>query len=119
MVQAILRAAWTLWENRNRAWIQRTGVGIPLLLALVLVGHDVVRANAIKVSVIAAATLAAVPVFVLQGQIAWLPAGLLAIGFTIGGTLGARFAVRGGEKLVRPVLAAAVLALAARMLGFF
>jgi len=95
----------------------QAGVGIPLLLALVHVGHDVVRANAIKVSVIAAATLAAVPVFLLEGQIAWLPACLLAIGFTIGGTLGARFAVRGGEKLVRPVLGAAVVALAARMLG--
>jgi len=97
----------------------QAGVGIPLLLALVHAGHDVVRANAIKVSVIAAATLAAVPIFIVQGQIAWLPACLLAVGFTLGGSLGARFAVRGGERVVRPVLAVAVVALAARMLGLF
>ena len=94
-------------------------MGIPLLLALLHLGHDAVRANAIKVSVIAAATLAAIPVFLVEDQVAWLPGGLLALGFTIGGMLGARFAVRGGEKLVRPVLVVAVVALAARMLGLF
>ena len=77
------------------------------------------RANSIKVAVIAAATLVAVPVFAAQDQIAWLPAALLAVGFTAGGALGARAAVRGGERLVRPLLAVAVVALAARMLGLF
>jgi uncharacterized membrane protein YfcA len=97
----------------------QAGVGLPLLLALLYAGHDVVHANAIKVAVIAAATLAAVPVFALEGSVAWLPAALLAAGFSVGGSLGARFAVRGGERVVRPVLAVAVLALAARMLGLF
>ncbi len=96
----------------------QAGVGLPLLFALLHAGHDVVRANAIKVAVIAVSTVAAVPVFAAQGLIAWGPALLLALGFTAGGRLGARVAARGGERVVRPVLAAAVLLLAARMLGF-
>lgn len=97
----------------------QAGVGIPLLFALLHAGWDSVRANAIKVAVVAVATLVAVPVFATQGQIAWLPAALLAAGFTAGGSLGAHLAVRGGERLVRPVLAVAVVALAARMLGVY
>jgi uncharacterized membrane protein YfcA len=69
--------------------------------------------------VIGVLTLVALPVFVIQGQIVWLPAVLLAIGFGFGGSLGARLAIRGGERLIRPVLAVAVAALAARMLGLF
>jgi uncharacterized membrane protein YfcA len=69
--------------------------------------------------VVAVATLVAVPIFAAEGQIAWLPAALLAAGFTAGGSLGAHLAVGGGERLVRPVLAVAVMALAARMLGVY
>jgi uncharacterized membrane protein YfcA len=97
----------------------QAGVGLPLLFALVHAGHDVVRANAIKVAVIAGAALAAVPVFALRGQVAWGPALALALGFSMGGLLGARLVVREGEKVVRPVLVIAVIALAARMLGLY
>jgi uncharacterized membrane protein YfcA len=44
---------------------------------------------------------------------------VLATGFAVGGALGARLATRGGERVIRPVLAVATLALAARMLGIF
>jgi hypothetical protein len=97
----------------------QAGVGIPLLYALSWSGHDLVRANAIKAVVIFALTAVAVPVFVLRGQIAWAPAAALALGFLAGGELGARLAVRGGERLIRPVLVAAVVALAGRMLGLW
>ena len=97
----------------------QAGVGIPLLFALSYAGFDLVRANAIKVIVTAVLTLTAVPVFLLAGQIAWGPAGVLAVGYSAGAALGARLAVRGGERLIRPVLAAAVIALAGRMLGLY
>ncbi len=97
----------------------QAGVGIGLLLALRRAGYDLVTANAVKVVVIGVLTLVALPVFVIQGQIVWFPAVLLAIGFGFGGSLGARLAIRGGERLIRPVLAVAVAALAARMLGLF
>jgi len=69
--------------------------------------------------VIAVLTLTAVPVFVLAGQIVWGPAAVLVVGYSAGAEVGARLAVRGGERLIRPVLALAVIALAGRMLGLY
>jgi len=95
----------------------QAGVGLLLLFALLQLGQDAVRANALKVSVIALSALTAVPVFAWNDQIAWKPALVLAAGFTAGGVLGAKLAVTGGERLIRPVLAVAVVALALRMLA--
>ncbi len=95
----------------------QAGVGIPLVFALVHAGHDLVRANAVKVAVNAALTTAAIPVFATAGQIAWLPALVLGVGFATGAEIGVRLAVAGGERVIRPLLVAGVLLLAARMLG--
>jgi uncharacterized membrane protein YfcA len=97
----------------------QAGVGIPLVFALVHAGDDLVRANAIKVGVIASVTATAIPIFALQGQVAWVPALVLGAGFAVGAELGVRLAVAGGERLIRPVLVAAVLALSGRMLGLY
>ena len=43
----------------------------------------------------------------------------LVVGFALGGELGARAAVLGGEKLIRPVLVLAVVAMSGRMLGLY
>ena len=95
----------------------QAGVGIVLLLALGRAGYDLVTANAIKVLVVGALTAVAVPVFVASAQVAWGPALVLTAGMAAGGWVGAHFAVRGGERLIRPVLAVAVIALALRMIG--
>ena len=97
----------------------QAGVGLLLLLALTRSGLDLVRANALKVAVVGMLTAVSLPVFIANGQVAWLPAALLAIGFAAGGALGARMAVRGGERLIRPVVAVAVVMLAGRMLGLY
>ena len=97
----------------------QAGVGIVLLFALHRSGMDLVRANALKVVVIAALTAVAVPVFILEGQVAWWPAALLAAGYSIGAAAGARIAVRGGERVIRPVLVASVIALSGRMFGIY
>jgi uncharacterized membrane protein YfcA len=88
-------------------------------MALSYVGYDLVRANSMKVVLNAALTAVALPVFIAQGQVAWAPGLVLAAGFALGGELGARLAVRGGERLIRPVLAVAVIALAGRMMGMY
>jgi hypothetical protein len=95
----------------------QAGVGIFVLFALSHAGYDLVRANSIKAVVIAALTAVAVPVFVASGQVVWREALALGSGFVLGGWLGVRVAVVGGERVIRPVLAAAVVVLAARMLG--
>lgn len=97
----------------------QAGVGLFLIAALARSGLDLVRANAIKVVIIGALTLVAVPVFIAQGQIDWKLASALVIGFALGGELGARAAVMGGERLIRPVLVLAVIAMSGRMLGFY
>jgi uncharacterized membrane protein YfcA len=97
----------------------QAGVGLVLLAALTRAGFDLVLANSIKVIVILTMTLVALPVFIVQGKVDWIPALVLAAGFTLGGWLGAHVAVRGGEKLIRVVMVLAAIALAAKLLGAF
>jgi uncharacterized membrane protein YfcA len=97
----------------------QAGVGLFLIAALARSGLDLVRANAIKVMVIGALTLVAVPVFIVEDQVDWQLASALVAGFALGGELGARAAVRGGERLIRPVLVVSVLAMAGRMLSLY
>ena len=97
----------------------QAGVGILLVFAISYAGYDLVRTNSIKVVVIFATTLFAAPVFIAAGQVVWLEALVLGVGFAGGGALGSRIAVRGGERVIRPVLAIAVVALAGRMFGLY
>lgn len=97
----------------------QAGVGLFLIAALARSGLDLVRANAIKVVLIGALTLVAVPVFIVHGQVDWAPATALVVGFALGGEVGARAAVLGGERLIRPVLVLAVVAMSGRMLGLY
>lgn len=97
----------------------QAGVGLFLIAALARSGLDLVRANAIKVVVIGALTLVAVPVFIAHDQVDWPLASALVVGFALGGELGARAAVRGGERLIKPTLAVCVLLMAGRMLNLY
>lgn len=97
----------------------QAGVGIFLIFAMSRAGLDLVKANSVKVVVIAALTAVAVPVFIWSGQVAWTEALALTLGFAAGGAVGVRLAVAGGERVIKPVLVAAVVALAGRMLGLF
>ncbi|MEZ4280650.1 MAG: sulfite exporter TauE/SafE family protein [Myxococcota bacterium] len=97
----------------------QAGVGIFVIAALARSGVDLIRANAIKVILVGALTLVALPVFILHHQVHWPYAIATATGFSLGGELGARFAARGGERVIKPVLALSVLALAGKMLGLY
>lgn len=97
----------------------QAGVGILLLYGLSLGGADLVRSNAVKVVLNFCFSLLVLPIFASAQQVA-LPEGCaLAGGFAVGGLLGPRVAVRGGERVIKPVLAFAVVALAGRMLGLY
>lgn len=97
----------------------QAGVGLFLVAALSFGGVDLVRANAVKVLVNFCFTLLAVPIFILAGQVAWPEALALGAGFAAGGAIGARLAVQGGERLIRPILGLAILGLAGRMIGLY
>lgn len=97
----------------------QAGVGLILLASLSRSGMDLVTANVVKVVFTFFATLIALPVFILEGQVRWLPAIVLAIGLSAGGWVGAKLAVRGGEKPIRILMIVAAIVLALRLLGFW
>ena len=97
----------------------QAGVGLVLLAALSRSGFDLITANVVKVIFIFFATTIALPVFIIQDNVRWIPALLLAVGLSVGGWLGAKFAVRGGEKKIRVVMIVAAIALALNLLGFW
>ena len=73
----------------------------------------------VKVIFTLCATLIALPIFIAQGNVRWGPAIVLAIGLSVGGWIGAKFAVRGGERWIRAVMIVAALALAGRLIGLY
>jgi len=97
----------------------QAGVGLVMLAALTRAGYDLVTANNVKVVANLVLTAVALPVFIVQGQIAWLPALVLAVGLTAGSWVGAHAAVRGGEKFIRVVMVVAALILAGNLIGLY
>lgn len=95
----------------------QAGVGLILLGALTRAGYDLVTANNIKVVATLVLTAVAMPVFIIEGKIVWVPAIILAVGFTAGGWIGAHAAVRGGERFIRAAMVVAALLLASKLLG--
>lgn len=97
----------------------QAGVGLIMLAALTRAGFDLVTANNIKVVSNLALTVVALPVFIIQGNVRWLQAIILAVGLTAGAWVGAHAAVKGGEKFIRIVMVISALLLAAKLLGLF
>jgi uncharacterized protein len=97
----------------------QAGIGLILMVALSHTGMDLVLANSVKVLINFAVTAVALPLFVVQGLVDWVPALVMAAGFTVGGAVGARVTVKGGERISRPVMIAAVLALSGELLGLY
>lgn len=97
----------------------QAGVGLVLLAALSRAGFDLVTANSIKVLVTLSVTLVALPIFIANGQISWIPAATLAFGFTIGGWVGAQLGVKKGEAWIRRVMIFAAVALALKLIGVY
>lgn len=97
----------------------QAGVGLMMIVALSRAGVDLVIANNIKVIVTFVFTAFALPVFILNGDVDWAPALVLAVGLATGSAIGARITVAGGEKVIRPVLIVAVIIFAGRLVGLY
>jgi uncharacterized membrane protein YfcA len=88
----------------------QAGVGFFLLIALSLVlGYDLVKANALKVAIVFLYTALSLAIFAFSGMVVWLFGIILAAGNVVGAYLGVRFAVKRGAKQVRWILVAAVI----------
>ena len=97
----------------------QAGVGLLMVLTLSRSGFDLVVANSIKVMINALVTVIALPVFIFSGKISWGPALVLAAGLTVGGWLGAKWTVEGGERVVRWVMVVAALGLSGKLAGLY
>jgi uncharacterized membrane protein YfcA len=96
----------------------QAGVGFVIIATLVLItGLDLVHTNSHKVFVVGVYTLAALATFALSGKVNWGIGLVLGMGNGIGGWIGSQWAVVGGEKWLKVVLAVAVVAIAAKLLG--
>jgi len=89
----------------------QAGVGIFLLLFLGgVLRYDLLLGNALKSLLVAALTAVALAVFVLAGQVWWLPGLLLSLTTVAGAHLGVRFAITRGQDAIRKVVFVAVVA---------
>jgi uncharacterized protein len=81
------------------------GVGFIIMPVLNRVmGLDLVRTNMHKVFIVAVYTVVALLIFASQLELLWIIGIALAVGNSIGGYLGSRFAIQSGERMIRLVL---------------
>jgi len=87
------------------------GVGSMLIVAFMLVfGDTITRASGNAKVVNLASNVAALGLFAARGTVLWSVALPMAIGNALGASVGARLALRNGDRLVRWVVLAVVLA---------
>ncbi len=97
----------------------QAGVGLFLIGSIrFATGLDLVRTNSIKVFIIMCYTVVAIAVFALNGKIDWQVAAVVATGQGLGGWLGVRFAISGGEKWIKRLVFVVLVAMAVRLFFF-
>ena len=76
---------------------------------------DLVRASGVARSMNFVSNGVALGVFIIAGQVAWLLGISMGLALMAGAFFGARTAINGGSKFIRPVFILVVLALTARL----
>ena len=83
----------------------QVGVGLFLLAGLVLgAKFDLIKANGIKVFIILLFTIAAISVFIINGQVDYKIGLILAIGNMAGAYVATKVAIKKGAKFIRFIL---------------
>ena len=79
----------------------QAGMGVLLLLGMSLLSTgDLVASNAVKNLIGFVVTLVATLVFAMFGQIHWIPGLVMAVGNVLGGYVGAKLAIKKGNRLI-------------------
>ncbi len=96
------------------------GVGFLLLAGLVLgCGHNLVKANALKVFIVLMYMIFSLGIFIYNKQVDFWAGLILALGNMFGGWLGVNFTVKGGAKYVRYMLIFAMIIVIFNLFGLF
>jgi len=139
----VLAAGWMLWRPMSsvtevntpppeggKGWLLRAlfcglgfyggfiqaGMGFIVLAVTTSFGLDLIRSNAVKVTLVLAFTPLALGIFAYNGRVEWLTGFVLAGGTFIGALIGVRLQILRGQKWVRRVLTATVVVFAIRLL---
>lgn len=94
----------------------QAGVGFIILAVLAAGGLDLVRSNALKVTLVLAFTVLALAVFAYNGLVDWVMGLALAAGNLVGGLAGVHFQVLKGQAWVRRVVTVMIVLFAVRLL---
>ena len=98
----------------------QAGVGFLFMAALYHLVHlNLIRVNMHKVFIILIYTFPALLVFAFTGNVNWAYGLVLAGGNAVGGWWGAHAAVKGGERLIRIILAVAITIMALKLFDLF
>jgi uncharacterized membrane protein YfcA len=96
------------------------GVGFLFMAALYhLLRVDLITVNMHKVFIVLIYTLPALLIFIWTGNVNWKYGLALAAGNAFGGWWGAHVAVKGGERVIRIILAVAISIMALKLFGLF
>jgi uncharacterized membrane protein YfcA len=96
------------------------GVGFLFMAALYhLLRVDLITVNMHKVFIILIYTVPALLIFMWTGNVNWKYGLALAAGNAFGGWWGAHVAVKGGERVIRMILAVAISIMALKLFGVF
>jgi len=94
----------------------QAGVGFFILAATTWIGFDLVRGNALKVTVVLGFTIPALLLFARNGMVDWAMGLALATGTLTGGLVGVRLNVLKGHRWIKRFVLLAVLVMATRLL---
>lgn len=96
----------------------QAGMGILVLLAMSLLsGGDLVKSNAVKNWIGFIVTLAATVIFAFYDLIEWRPGLVMAAGNLIGGIVGAKLAIKKGNRLIFGFLVVVMIATGIKLIA--
>lgn len=96
----------------------QVGTGYFLIIALtIMLGYDIIKTSAIKVSVMFLYSIVAMIVFVFEGKIYWEYGLLHSLGGVFGSWIATRFALKNGANFVRWVIIVVIILTALYLFG--
>ena len=98
----------------------QVGVGFIFMAALYhILKLDLIFVNMHKVFIILVYTIPALCIFLINGKVNWGFGLCLAAGNAFGAWWGAHFAIKGGDKIIRGIMAVAILIMSVKLLKLF
>ncbi len=98
----------------------QAGIGYFLLAGIVLgAGYNLVKANAVKVTIALFITIFALVIFIINGDVKYFYGLILGVGTIAGALIASRLAVKKGVNFVRWVIIVLIVVFASHFFGLF